>query len=63
MVSKCDLEARALVKDLCVGIVAAPVWSDASLSTKIPYLELDVLVRDCLYVESNSWNTTETSAH
>ena len=38
---------------LCVWVVAAPVRPDAGLAPQVPHLELDVLVRHRLHIESN----------
>ena len=38
---------------LCVWVVAPPVWSNASLASQVPHLELDVLVCDGLHIEAN----------
>lgn len=41
------------VSHLCVWVVAAPVWPDAGLSTQVPDLELDILVRHSLHIETD----------
>jgi hypothetical protein len=41
---------------ISVWVVAPPVGTNTALTTKIPYLEFDVLVLKCLNVESDCGN-------
>ena len=38
---------------LRVGVVAAPIWANGRLAAQVPYLKVDVLIRDGLDVEAD----------
>ena len=51
--SLCITAVYHIDDSLCIGIVTPPIWAYACLTSQIPNLELDVLVCDRLYIESN----------
>ena len=40
---------------LSTSVVMSPKRSDFILSSYVPYIELDVLIRDCLHIEADWW--------
>ena len=39
------------------GVVVSPEWSDLILTADVPYVELDLLICDCFYIEPDCWDS------